>query len=192
MQVAVWTKKVRKVKYNPIHFLRMVYPRFAHTHWNRPSDPINLVFRKIELIEIRSFLLKNDWRDPGVLSSDLFIPFPNTLHSTKQDLELVLGSLIGRYHVRFWDIREFFEPYMKWDLDSKIIGSVHWDALKLNPFKKSGHVAADFESIENDFANLCRLNNLWEVIDNRIDLGNYFAGYEDASNDGLATLIQRR
>lgn len=170
----------------------MVYPRFAHTHWNRPSDPINLVFRKIELIDIKNFLLTKGWRDPGLLSSDLFIPFPNTISSAKQDLELIFGRVVGRYHIRLWDISKFFEPYMKWDLNSKIIGSVHWDAIKLNPFKKFGHVAADFESIENDFANLCRKNDLWEVIDNGIELRNYFAGYEDASNDGLATLIQRK
>jgi hypothetical protein len=174
----------------------MIYPRFAHTNWNRPTDPINLVFRNIELREIEDFLLDRGWRDPGYLSSDQFVPFPSAVSPTKQDLELIFGTLVGRYHIRLWDISKFLEPFMKlrslkWNLNSKVIGSVHWDALKLNPFKKFGHVAADFESIENDFANLCRQNRLWDVFDNEIALGNYFAGYEDASNDGMATLIQR-
>ena len=54
------------------------------------------------------------------------------------------------------------------------------------------HISADFESIERDFANVCKQNPNWNVIDDAEDLDNRFGNYGQPYNNGKATVVNKK
>ena len=108
------------------------------------------------------------------MAPDQFIPDPDPMNKRVQTLQLTRGDLIQRYHGRFWDF----------SAESKVIGGVHMDAIRA-----MGHRSADFESIEKFFAELCKRNSSWVVLEDAEDLANMISGYEQPYNNGKATVI---
>ena len=162
----------------------MTSPAWTHQEWCRPSDPINVIFKEISLDEIEAFLNRKGWKRPRGwekrFTPSQVIPQQDQEDPTKkteQDLQLTKSlklRVVKRWHIRLWDFGD------------RIVAGVHVDDTKM------GHVPTDFESVEQHFASLCETNPQWEVLRDRIELGNYFAGHEQPFNNGKATLIRRR
>jgi hypothetical protein len=156
--------------------------RFNWTHkkWCLPSDPINLIFECISLEEIEGYLSTKGWKSISYpLAVDQVIPIPDSYNKKTQDLQLVgpeQYTILKRYHIRLWNIN-----------GQSIAASVHHDA-----FRFLGHVATDFESAEQYFADQCEKNPDWEVFRDHIDLDNRISGYEQPFNNGKATMIRRK
>jgi|RhiMethySRZTD1v2_1073278.scaffolds.fasta_scaffold539570_1 hypothetical protein len=159
---------------------------WAYTDWSRPSDPINVIFINIYLEEIQNYLeIERNWEVPGLFASDQYIPVQNIINSSSQNLQLVkrIDSFhFTRYHARFWNLTRYIR-----DVRCIIVAGVHLDR-----FRGTGHVSADFESIEDFFANECRQNSVWQVTYDEYEIGNRFAGYELPYNDGRATVVRRK
>lgn len=184
---------------------------WAYTDWSRPSDPINIIFLGIKLYEIENFLTGNGWKKPHWFASNQYLPIPDPYNHRKQDLQLVkqLNRDWTRYHIRLWDIgtdtgnrimeeslwkmvkgaenQDRIEHYFNrknkyYDHRYMVIAGVHMDRTR-----GTGHVSADFESVESVFAYECLQR--WNVEDDWFDMENSFVGYGQPYNNGRATVI---
>ena len=152
---------------------------WTHKPWCRPSDPINVIFREIDLDEVERFLLSEGWKKlpwpHHLFAHSHVIPDPDPLNKRKQNRQLVKGGIYKRFHIRLWK------------LSGEIIAGVHFDRIR-----GFGHSITDFESIEKCFAKLCKKNLDWEVLEDVEDLNNHFAGHGEPYNNGKATVIRRK
>jgi len=161
---------------------------WTHKKWCRPSDPINIVFEGISLDEVEKFLLGQGWQPASFLfafASSHVIPDPDPINKRPQDRQLIkpikfkkipkIKKILKRLHIRLWDI------------GNKIIAGIHIDALRV-----PGHSPTDFESVEKFFAEDCKQNSNWEVLEDAEDLDNRIAGHGQPYNNGKATIIRRR
>lgn len=169
----------------------MSLPRWTHKKWCRPSDPINIVFRGISIDEVINYLKSQNWkRMEGIesLISSQYIPNPSVLMKKVQDVQLKCGRLYRRYHIRLWDVQEQLNRFDNWNGQDKIVAGIHLDSLRM----PGVHITPDFETIEDDFASICLTNPEWNVMRNNLNLDNFFGGYGQASNNGMATIIEKR
>lgn len=157
---------------------------WTHKKWCRPSDPVNVVFEGIRLDEVEEFLLKEGWESANpIFAWSQVIPFPSPLEKSDQNLQMIKPvdgftgkfRILKRIHIRLWD------------MNSKVIAGVHIDSLRV--FR---HLPADFESVEKLFADICKRNPDWEVIEDSLDLDNRFAGHDQPFNNGKATVVRRK
>jgi hypothetical protein len=158
---------------------------WTHKPWCRPSDPINVIFRNVNLHDIERFLSDpaRNWRVVGSslssklrnLAPDQVIPDPDPINKRPQDLQLLkpIKGLFRRYHIRLWKLQDC------------IIANIHLDALRA-----TGHTATDFESIEMHFADICKQNPNWTVDMDAEDMDNRISGYGQPFNNGRATVVK--
>lgn len=93
------------------------------------SDPINIIFRNVSLDDVEQEFL-NIGSSNRTWALTQFIPYPDAINKTPQNLQMHKGHFYKRYHIRLWNI------------DSRIIAGVHMDR-----FSFTGHRTTDFESI---------------------------------------------
>lgn len=161
---------------------------WTHKSSCMPSDPINIIFRNISLQDIERFLLNKKWGKSKVAGNQ-FVPESDTDLKVKQHLQLVLGSILKRHHVRLWNIKGVRDLAIAGNVKAVknlIIASVHKEYLSgIGP-----HTVADFDLAKTKFAKTCEDNRNWRVNRDVIALNNEFHGYKQPSNNGRATLVE--
>jgi hypothetical protein len=145
---------------------RSEYP-FTHEKNCTSSDPINIIFRNVSLTDVEQEFSNMGWRNSRILASNQFIPYPNPMEKTRQNLQMHKGHLYKRCHIRLWNI------------ESCIIAGVHVERISLR-----GHITTDFESIEKYVARIFRQREHWNIDDDALDLQNPLPGYKQPYNNG--------
>jgi len=146
-----------------------------------PSDPINVLFRRILLVDIFAFLRSNGWGSAAPLARTQYLLNPDIYNMLPQNEQLSFTPNLRvparRLHIRLWNI------------NGEVLGAIHietWEPRK-NIFD---HTLLDFDAAKITFAGLCRNNAIWKVVPSGVPLNNRFAGHSLPFHDGYALLVQ--
>jgi len=162
------------------------------------SDPINVVFKNIDVSEIEQFLTdpKQGWSKIGRLENFLtrqFISDPKKpayrakkleLCEKEQDIQFKLGKFYKRLHIRLWSMPN--EITLDERVRNSIIAGVHIDILKFPGY----HCPGDFEEAKKEFTKIIRDETRWNVKLDAVDLEwQFLGGHGQPWHNGKATQV---